>query len=788
MGAFSYVNKLLGGKYMASAIQNLVQGNSGLSNPIANTVGTDIRTAVQSAQPNGIVAPNSPGSVNIGGTSYSMDYANNPANQSAIQNLIANSKTGVQATGFGNAPVSPTTNTQPIPTQQTPSAAANIVTPAAIGTPKSVNIGGATFDWNYANDPNNQEQMRNAIVNGGNNVSVTDVNGNTYNNSTGSQTGSSATVKDNSGLIGQQFDSQLASAQAALKASIAESMVGYNKTISDAPGQYQPLRDQASAAGAANGQNLNEMLANNGQQGGVNRTETTAVNSATENNINTLNTSQQKVISDANASISDLQAKGDMQGAQLVADNANAKMAALIAESNRVEGQTYSRGQDATKNAQVDAAAAYTKSRDAQTQANTVWDQNNTTTQQSQAQANTVWNQNNTTSQQNVVNTGKNADGTTTIAGQQSAAQIAASNAATAGQLIQNKYAGQIAQGTINASTASTAYQKLVNSAYPKEEALKVAGIVSSNTGLVLDNNAKAIANKYAPQIAQGAIDGGKLTNSYQALVNAGYTSSQAADIALKYAQVGASNADANSTNVSSYATAGSFSGGTGGGAITGGVPTAYAGWINDAAKQYGVPPSILGGILKVESNFNPSAHNPSGADGMAQFLPSTAREQGVNTKDAKSSIYGAAKYLAQRVKQAGSLNGGIMGYGEGNVPYLNKVLGAAKGITVSAAKDVKAAKATSPTTAVNAPVASIRTVINATGKFSGQSIGARINYLNGLSSSYSSKPVQDKNSRYIIAYIATAKNTLMSQQKAFAAKVASKNYLSPYYTQNFGK
>lgn len=135
------------------------------------------------------------------------------------------------------------------------------------------------------------------------------------------------------------------------------------------------------------------------------------------------------------------------------------------------------------------------------------------------------------------------------------------------------------------------------------------------------------------------------------------------------------------------------------------------------------------------------------------------------------------------------------MGYGEGTTAYLNKVLGAAKGITVSAkaaatasTKAASAAKDSAPTTAVNAPVMSIRTVINATGKFAGMSIGARINYLNALSSNYSSKPVQDKNSKYIISYIGTAKNTLMAQQKAYAAKVASKNYLSPYYTQNFGK
>ena len=639
---FKYIQ---GGLTMVSSLQSLVQGNvqqnqspqslvqnsNNTSNPTnySNNQNSSMQNLVQgSSQPTGIVAPNSPGSVNIGGTSYDMNYLNNPNNQSAVQTLLANNKGGVQTTGYGNA-TNNTQSTTPL-TSSTPTMTpgANIVTPETIGTPKTVNIGGATFDWNYANDPNNQEQIRQAIVDGGNNVSVKDVNGNTYDNITGTQIGSSATVKDNSSLIGQQFDSQLASAQAALKASIAESMAGYNKTIADAPGQYQPLRDQASYAGAQNGQNLNEMLANNGQQGGVNRTEQTQVNSATENNINTLNTAQQKVISDANASISGLQAKGDMQGAQLIADNANAKMAALIAESNRVEGQTYSRGQDATKNAQIDAAAAYTKSQDT------------------------------------INNTGKLADGTLTMAGKTNSAQLAA-------------------------STASTAYQTLINLNYPKEEAIKMSQAIASYNGTNLDNNAKSIANKYAPLIAQGAIDGGKLTNGYQALVNAGYSASQAADIALKYAQVGSTNATANATNVSSYASAGSFSGG---GTISGGVPPALSGWITDAANKNGIPPSILAGLFSVESGFNTNAVNKSsGATGIGQFLPSTARSVGLkNMTDPQSSIYASAAYLAQRIKQAGSLNGGIMGYGEGTTAYLNKVLGAAKGITVATASASK--------------------------------------------------------------------------------------------------
>jgi len=191
----------------------------------------------------------------------------------------------------------------------------------------------------------------------------------------------------------------------------------------------------------------------------------------------------------------------------------------------------------------------------------------------------------------------------------------------------------------------------------------------------------KSAAQLIAMQLAQGAID----LKTAQTQLNYLPQSLQAG--------INAQNASTNASNIDSYGN--SFNNGSGGGgnpiAYGGGVPVEYTEMINGAAKQYGIPPEILGGLLQVESGFNVNAHNnSSGADGMAQFLASTAREQGVDTNDAKSSIYGAAKYLAIRVKQAGSLNGGIMGYGEGTTAYLNKVLGATKAIT---AKNVAATK-----------------------------------------------------------------------------------------------
>jgi hypothetical protein len=48
------------------------------------------------------------------------------------------------------------------------------------------------------------------------------------------------------------------------------------------------------------------------------------------------------------------------------------------------------------------------------------------------------------------------------------------------------------------------------------------------------------------------------------------------------------------------------------------------------------------------ESQFNPKAKSPAGAQGIGQFMPATAREEGVDVNDPKSSIYGAARYYAK--------------------------------------------------------------------------------------------------------------------------------------------
>lgn len=95
---------------------------------------------------------------------------------------------------------------------------------------------------------------------------------------------------------------------------------------------------------------------------------------------------------------------------------------------------------------------------------------------------------------------------------------------------------------------------------------------------------------------------------------------------------------------------------------------------VSAASTQYGVNPAVLKGLLYQESRFNPEAYNDkSGATGIAQFMPATAKELGVDPDNPVESIFGAAYYLKKNIDQFGSVSAGLAAYnhGPGNVKRL---------------------------------------------------------------------------------------------------------------------
>jgi len=104
-------------------------------------------------------------------------------------------------------------------------------------------------------------------------------------------------------------------------------------------------------------------------------------------------------------------------------------------------------------------------------------------------------------------------------------------------------------------------------------------------------------------------------------------------------------------------------------------VPEKYRAAVLAAEARNGLPDGLLGRLLWQESRFREDiitgqTRSPAGAIGIAQFMPATAREWGVNPLDPISSIDGAARYLRWLHGRLGSWEKALAAYnwGIGNV------------------------------------------------------------------------------------------------------------------------
>jgi soluble lytic murein transglycosylase-like protein len=78
-------------------------------------------------------------------------------------------------------------------------------------------------------------------------------------------------------------------------------------------------------------------------------------------------------------------------------------------------------------------------------------------------------------------------------------------------------------------------------------------------------------------------------------------------------------------------------------------APARIAEMVNQSAKAHDVDPLLVHSIIQVESNYNPNAVSPKGAEGLMQLMPPTARMLGVgNSFDPGENIEAGVKYLKQ--------------------------------------------------------------------------------------------------------------------------------------------
>jgi Transglycosylase SLT domain/D-alanyl-D-alanine carboxypeptidase len=99
-------------------------------------------------------------------------------------------------------------------------------------------------------------------------------------------------------------------------------------------------------------------------------------------------------------------------------------------------------------------------------------------------------------------------------------------------------------------------------------------------------------------------------------------------------------------------------------------VPARYREAILRSAARWNVPPALMAGQLMAESGFDPTAGSPAGAQGIAQFMPSTAAAYGLtNPYDPVAAIDAEAHLMSDLLRQFGSPELALAAYNAGPAP-----------------------------------------------------------------------------------------------------------------------
>src|ERR687896_242877 len=96
-------------------------------------------------------------------------------------------------------------------------------------------------------------------------------------------------------------------------------------------------------------------------------------------------------------------------------------------------------------------------------------------------------------------------------------------------------------------------------------------------------------------------------------------------------------------------------------------VPARFAPMIARAAQRFGVSAQLLAAQIYAESNFNPFARSSAGAQGIAQFMPGTARGIGLrNPFDPAQAIDAQAHLMRDHLRRFGSVPLALAAYNAG--------------------------------------------------------------------------------------------------------------------------
>jgi hypothetical protein len=99
-------------------------------------------------------------------------------------------------------------------------------------------------------------------------------------------------------------------------------------------------------------------------------------------------------------------------------------------------------------------------------------------------------------------------------------------------------------------------------------------------------------------------------------------------------------------------------------------VPARFAPAINAAAQHWSVSATLLAAQLYAESGFNPFAVSPAGAQGIAQFMPGTARGMGLTDPfDPHAAIDAQAHLMRDLLRHFGAVPLALAAYNAGPAP-----------------------------------------------------------------------------------------------------------------------
>lgn len=121
------------------------------------------------------------------------------------------------------------------------------------------------------------------------------------------------------------------------------------------------------------------------------------------------------------------------------------------------------------------------------------------------------------------------------------------------------------------------------------------------------------------------------------------------------------------------------------------GIPKPFTGVFRRAARETGLPLSLLAAVAWEESRMDPRALSGAGARGLLQLMPGTAKALATAPDDPRGNILAGARYLGQLVTRFdGNLELALVAYNAGPTA-VERVGGAPSLGTLRYAKNVEA-------------------------------------------------------------------------------------------------